>query len=203
MQFPMGTTSQPRQSTLSFLSCLAYGKLGLVQVSNRVKTNPAMAKVLAPRGRTYMTAVILLALQSPPCQQAVLCCEQECRSVPGCPAGVDHDQELHQAIVDITGRSRLDDEDVLVADRLSDCDRRLLVRVVERHGPGDLDAEPVSHTRKSAIRDPASKPVIRSKKWTRYISPKSQEHNVPAGDLVGQFHVAAATEKFDFVCHFA
>lgn len=36
------------------------------------------------------------------------------------------------------------DEDILVADRLADGEGGLLVRVVERDGSGDFDAEPRS-----------------------------------------------------------
>lgn len=56
---------------------------------------------------------------------------------------VDHDQELHQAVVDVAGCGRLDDEDILVSDRLADCDTGLLVGVVQTHSLRDLYPEPV------------------------------------------------------------
>lgn len=59
----------------------------------------------------------------------------------GGPAGVDHDEHLHETLVDIAGGGRLEDVDVLIADRFANGDRGLLVRVVEGDGPGDFDAE--------------------------------------------------------------
>ncbi|KXH46393.1 hypothetical protein CNYM01_09998 [Colletotrichum nymphaeae SA-01] len=37
-------------------------------------------------------------------------------------AGVDHDEKLHQSVVDVTGLAGLDDEDILVADALANGD---------------------------------------------------------------------------------
>lgn len=56
---------------------------------------------------------------------------------------VDHDQQLHEAIIDVAWCGGLDDEDVLVSDGLAHCDTGFLVGVVEAHGLCDLDAQPV------------------------------------------------------------
>lgn len=60
----------------------------------------------------------------------------------GGATGVDHDEELHQAVVDVVRGRGLQNEDVLVSDRLADRHRGLLIRIVEAHGLCDLDAEP-------------------------------------------------------------
>jgi hypothetical protein len=44
---------------------------------------------------------------------------------------VDHDEEFHQAVVDVAGRRGLDDVDIFVSDGFADCDRGFLVGVVE------------------------------------------------------------------------
>jgi hypothetical protein len=54
---------------------------------------------------------------------------------------VDHDEHLHEALVDVAGGGGLEDVDIFVTDGLSDGDRGLLVGVVERDCPGDVDAE--------------------------------------------------------------
>lgn len=46
-------------------------------------------------------------------------------------ARVDHDEKLHQAIVDVPGGRGLEDENVLIADGLAYCYGGLLVRVLE------------------------------------------------------------------------
>ena len=56
-------------------------------------------------------------------------------------AGVYHDQQLHEPVVDFARRGGLQDEDVLVADGLADCDRRFLVRVLQDHDLAEVDAE--------------------------------------------------------------
>lgn len=44
-------------------------------------------------------------------------------SAGGCgSAGVDHDQKLHEAVVDVARLARLQDEDILVADALANGD---------------------------------------------------------------------------------
>lgn len=40
----------------------------------------------------------------------------------GGTAGVDHDEKLHEAVVDVVGGRRLQDEDVFISNRLADCD---------------------------------------------------------------------------------
>ena len=57
------------------------------------------------------------------------------RDPPGARAleGVDHDQELHDRLVDRVGR-RLDEEDVLLADVVEDLDEDVLVRELEDLG---------------------------------------------------------------------
>lgn len=55
---------------------------------------------------------------------------------------VDHDQELHQPVVDVARCRGLDDEDVLVADGLADRDAGLLVGVVQTHSLRDLYPQP-------------------------------------------------------------
>lgn len=59
----------------------------------------------------------------------------------GGSAGRDGDEELHQALVDVAGGGRLDNEDIFVADRLADGEGGFLVRVVEGDGPSDLDSK--------------------------------------------------------------
>ena len=62
--------------------------------------------------------------------------------LPRGPTGMDHDQELHQAVVDLARGGGLYDEDIFVADRLADGHRGFLVRIVEGERLGDVDAEP-------------------------------------------------------------
>ena len=78
----------------------------------------------------------------------------DCRYPPstGGSAGRDGNEELHQALVDVAGGGRLDNEDIFVADRLADGEGGFLVRVVEGDGPSDLDSETVDSTR-SRVRD--------------------------------------------------
>ena len=61
--------------------------------------------------------------------------------IPGGAACRDHDQQLHQPLVDVAGGGGLNDEDIFVANRLADREGGFLVRVVEGDGAGDLDAE--------------------------------------------------------------
>lgn len=58
----------------------------------------------------------------------------------GSLAGVDHDEELHEVVVDLSA-SGLDNVNILVTDRLSDGDRGLLVRVLEHNSLGELGSE--------------------------------------------------------------
>ena len=44
-----------------------------------------------------------------------------------CAAGMDHDKKLHESIVDISGGSRLEDEDVFVSHGFTNGDARLLI----------------------------------------------------------------------------
>jgi hypothetical protein len=60
----------------------------------------------------------------------------------GGTTGRDHDQQLHQPLVDVAGGGGLNNEDIFVADRLADGERSLLVRVVEGYCPSDLDTQP-------------------------------------------------------------
>lgn len=55
---------------------------------------------------------------------------------------MDHDQEFHEAIIDIARRSRLEDEYVLVSYRFAYGDARLLVRVVQAHSLCRVYAQP-------------------------------------------------------------
>jgi hypothetical protein len=57
---------------------------------------------------------------------------------------VDHDEKLHQSIVDISRSSRLEDKDVLITDGLADRNTSLTVGVVEAHSVGDFNAESTS-----------------------------------------------------------
>lgn len=115
---------------LSFLSCLAYGKFGITAVMRLADAvRPVCARVSA----------------------SSLC---NCHTVPvggrgsqkstTARTGMDHDQQLHQSIVDVAGCCGLDDEDILVSYGLSDCNTRLLIRVVQTHGLRDLYSQPVS-----------------------------------------------------------
>lgn len=58
-------------------------------------------------------------------------------------AGVDHDEQFHQPIVDVIGPRRLQDEDILISYTFTDCDTGFLVGVLEDHDLGQLNAEPV------------------------------------------------------------
>lgn len=55
---------------------------------------------------------------------------------------MDHDQQLHEAVVDVTGSCRLNDENILISHRFAHGDTGLLVGVVEAHGLCDIDAQP-------------------------------------------------------------
>jgi hypothetical protein len=55
----------------------------------------------------------------------------------------NHDEELHEVVVDIRGRGRLEDEDVLVTDRLVDLDRGLKREELGDMAGGKLDTEAV------------------------------------------------------------
>ena len=57
---------------------------------------------------------------------------------------MDHNEQLHEAIVDISRGCRLQDEDVFIAHGLADRDTSLPVRVVEAHCVGDIDAQPIA-----------------------------------------------------------
>ena len=88
----------------------------------------------------YMTAVILRALHgkqvsSVPHPQWIY------PSSPSSPTGRDADQQLHQPLVDIAGRCRLNNEDIFVADRLAHGEGGFLVGVAEGDSTSDLDAE--------------------------------------------------------------
>ena len=89
-------------------------------------------------GRNWRTALVLLVLSR------IEEVRNDGRDPPGAGrlAGVDHDEELHQAVVDVVRGRGLQNEDILVSDRLADRHRGLLIRIVEAHGLCDLDAEP-------------------------------------------------------------
>lgn len=59
----------------------------------------------------------------------------------GSAAGVDHDEQFHQAIIDIARRCRLKNEDIFISNRLANRHTSLLVGVVEAHSIGDADAQ--------------------------------------------------------------
>lgn len=59
-------------------------------------------------------------------------------------AGVDHDEQLHEPVVDVAGGGGLQDEDIFVADGLANGHAGLLVRVVQAQGVGHFDAEAVA-----------------------------------------------------------
>lgn len=69
----------------------------------------------------------------------------------GSLAGIDHDQELHEVVVDLAA-SGLDNEDILVTDRLSDGDRGLLVGVLEDNDLGELGSETANGDDEECIR---------------------------------------------------
>jgi len=82
----------------------------------------------------------------------------------GCLASVDHDEQLHDSIVDVAGGGGLQDKDcdakqsvlchqlskplvchtILVADRLADADARLVVGVLQDHDLGELNSQTVA-----------------------------------------------------------
>ena len=65
-------------------------------------------------------------------------------------AGVDHDEQLHQTIVDVVGAGRLQDENILVSYTLANGDAGFLVRVLEDHNLGQLDAKPANQEKKKS-----------------------------------------------------
>ena len=115
-------------------------------------------------------------------------------------AGVDHDQKLHEGIIDVAWGCRLQDEDckvrsgraswprhfwghtVFVSHRLANGHRGLLVGVLEHQDLGEFDAESAS----PSASPPGSKV-------------RSIVKNVPAGDKVGELGVAVASEQLDAV----
>lgn len=131
----------------------------------------------------------------PPC--TVWCQQPSAKQYPPvCPlpcgsACRDHDQQLHQALVDVASGGRLQDEDILVADRLADGEGGLLVRVVEGNCPGDFDAQSAG-TRTSAVKGDRNSGASRAAGLL----------NVPLRDLRAQLGVAAAADQLDLVCHF-
>ena len=72
-------------------------------------------------------------------------------SSTGGSASRDGDEELHQALVDIASGGGLDNEDILVTDRLADGEGGLLVRVVEGDGSGDLNSETATEQRQCEL----------------------------------------------------
>lgn len=88
---------------------------------------------------------------------------------------VDHDQEFHEAIVDIAWRSGLDDEDVLVSYGLAYCDTGLLVGVVQAHGLCDLYAQPtpplwISHNFSTTVKSFRQQPGVTNRFATSWAS---------------------------------
>jgi len=70
-------------------------------------------------------------------------------------ARVDHDQQLHQVVVDLAA-ARLDDVDVLAAHRLADLDARLEVAELLGHHLAQVHAQPVDDAlRQVGVRRPA------------------------------------------------
>lgn len=63
-------------------------------------------------------------------------------SCTGGLAGVDHDQQLHEAVVDVARGGGLEDVDIFVAYGLADGDGCFLVGVIEGCGASNLYAEP-------------------------------------------------------------
>ena len=57
-----------------------------------------------------------------------------------CLAGIDHDQELHEMVVDAC-TSCLDNEDILVTNRLPNRDGGLLIRVLEHDHFAESDSD--------------------------------------------------------------
>lgn len=62
--------------------------------------------------------------------------------VPATRTCVNHDQKLHETIVDVAWCCGLNNEDVFVSYGLAHCDTGLLVGVVEAHGLCDFYAQP-------------------------------------------------------------
>lgn len=93
--------------------------------------------------------------------------------------GVDHDQQLHQSIVDVAGCCGLDDEDILVSYGLADGNARLLVRIVQTHSLRDLYAQPVppQPVVRHDMTTPATRilPKSRACVWSRGNKGKARE----------------------------
>ena len=56
-------------------------------------------------------------------------------------AGIDHNEEFHNTVVDVARSGRLEDKDIFVTDRLSDGHRGFLVRVLKDHNLAELNSE--------------------------------------------------------------
>jgi len=87
-------------------------------------------------------------------------CDPACRCRLAC---IDHDQELHEGIVDVAWRRRLQDEHcrlvsrlsstvpriightIFISDRLANSHRSLLVRVLEHQYLGEFNSKPASN----------------------------------------------------------
>lgn len=117
---------------LSFLSCRAYGKFGITAVMRLADAvRPTYAHENQPYASNNAGIVRAGGIGRVERSSAVR-------------TGVDHDQKLHQTIVDVAGCCRLDDEDILVSYGLADGNTRLLVRIVQAHSLRDLYPQPVS-----------------------------------------------------------
>lgn len=106
----------------------------------------------------------------------------------GGAAGVDHDEQLHETIVDIAGSGGLKDEDILVSDGLANGNAGLAVGVVEAHRVSDVNAESeaISAHHHLAAGSP---------------EPMRCHLDIPTRNKSTELRVGASRDELDFVCH--
>lgn len=99
----------------------------------------------------------------------------------GRAAGMDHDEELHESVIDITGCGRLEDEDILITNRFADRHTRLLVGVVKAHGVGNLNAQAGFPKNRQFFQDSCSiwRPIISSPPANGSLSSPSSQASHP------------------------
>src|SRR5690606_20560508 len=91
--------------------------------SDDMITTSSLQHVCDQFGRDWCSTLVLLVLSR------IRKVWEDSRN-PSCRCGlasVDHDKKLHQSIVDFSGRGGLQNENVLVSNRFTDCDTGLQV----------------------------------------------------------------------------
>jgi hypothetical protein len=107
---------------------------------------------------------------------------------------MNHDEQLHETIVNISRSSRLKNKHVLVTNRLSDRNTSLSVGVVQAHSVCDINAESEIYQQLApSVTGAASPPEI--------AGGAQNDDNIPTGDLGTDLRVGAPRDEFDFVRH--